>query len=200
MLLLWTITLLLALTKDCVSGSKMVRQCTCEEYQKCKTAVLDALEPCSNQCQEHVVKTGADFEKLKECGNRQKSHIEDTINCLEKSFPYGCTDGVPDMIPRRNRAAMEVAILTETTKMMRSANLHKELYPFLGIGRKYAKCVQKCVDRLTNNCTRPIKCALDLPPAEEFISTAKQCAITNQFLAPSVLAELCECAVDAGLK
>lgn len=36
-----------------------------------------------------MVKTGADFEKLKECGNRQKSHIEDTINCLEKSFPYG---------------------------------------------------------------------------------------------------------------
>ncbi|KAK6019941.1 hypothetical protein OSTOST_14412 [Ostertagia ostertagi] len=66
-------------------------------------------------------------------------------------------------------------------------------------GKKFATCIEKCMDRGTGGCFKKLNCGLALPPDNVLVQTAKQCAIRQGFNTPAIQ-QLCRCFANAGVR
>ena len=83
--------------------------------------------------------------------------------------------------------------------MLVRSGVQNQVKSLLGQGKKFASCVQSCMDKKSGNCAKKLGCGLDLPGDAAVIQTAKQCAI-NSGLNTQTIQQLCNCAVGAGVK
>ncbi|VDD97009.1 unnamed protein product [Enterobius vermicularis] len=107
----------------CTQAQKMTRQCTCQEFQKCKQQILVNIFPCADKCQKNLAPLGGDYRQLRACETRKSSAIEGTLSCMERALPNACAKSLPRMIPKRAKGGLEIALMAEGNRILQRTGM-----------------------------------------------------------------------------
>ncbi|KAK6100882.1 hypothetical protein QQG55_2430 [Brugia pahangi] len=176
---------------------ELIRQCTCNEIQKCRERMLNLVKPCADRCQRYAYKIKADYETLKNCVLQNEEKISRTINCTQNVFYNACAAQSGNYVQKTYFESLEIAGLTELNRML--GNFARPLQPLISVGRRFLRCAKECIDRSSKYCYDKLECGLNLPANLEIIQKAKQCAITSGFDNVAVQ-QMCSCAASAGIR
>lgn len=118
------------------------------------------------------------------------------------------------MVQKRYLETLKLAAFTEINRMLSRSGVSGNVQQFLGVGKKFAGCVLKCMERSSiGRCYKDLKCGffklnfsilnsscgLDLPSDAALVQSAKQCAIRSGFDTRGIQ-QLCNCAANAGIR
>uniref|UniRef100_A0A914ZU55 Uncharacterized protein n=1 Tax=Parascaris univalens TaxID=6257 RepID=A0A914ZU55_PARUN len=190
---------LLLLLGAYICNAQMLRQCLCSETLPCKDKAVNNVIPCADKCEKHARSAGISYQVLRGCIMQYRSQIERAMQCSINAFGNSCSNTRTNrMIPKRYAAGIEIAIMNEINSMIAVNGLTSQASKYVGAGRKYASCVQKCVEKQSNDCVKKANCGLDLPSDSVIARTIKNCAVNSGVLTTQVVRSLCQCAVRAG--
>ncbi|VDK52085.1 unnamed protein product [Anisakis simplex] len=186
-----------------VSGGwaqQMQRMCTCDEARPCKESIFQTIQPCADKCERFAAEAGANYQMLRDCVLEYRPRIVETVRCSVDQLRDTCSAVPTDFqVPKRYPIGIELAFVEEIGSMLTTAGVSDQLTQFVALGRRFAHCMQECVERQTNKCAFDNVCALNLPPDNQLVAIVKNCAIQNQLLTTPVIQSLCECAVRSGV-
>ncbi|VDM40371.1 unnamed protein product [Toxocara canis] len=183
----------------CLCNAQMQKLCTCAQVEPCKNNAVGSVIPCADKCQKHAANAGTNYNVMRGCVMQYRPQIEATLNCVMNSFKGTCSPGPTNrMVPKRYAAGIEIAIMSEINGMIASNGISAQVARYVGAGRKYASCMQKCIEKQTSECARRANCGLDLPSDTVIAQTIKNCAVNSGLLNTQVVRSLCQCAVRAG--
>ncbi|RCN42107.1 hypothetical protein ANCCAN_11938 [Ancylostoma caninum] len=182
-----------------VAQSQMIRQCTCQEFEPCKQTAVGNIMQCADQCQSHVTALGASYPALRGCIRSQEPMINAAIGCQSQQLAGACARSPGGMVPKRYPETLKIAAYAEINSMLARSGIQAEAKSFMSVGKKFASCIMKCMERGSGNCLKRLGCGLALPPDNVLVQSTKQCAIRSGFNTPAVR-QLCQCVAGAGVR
>uniref|UniRef100_A0A0M3IT68 DB domain-containing protein n=1 Tax=Ascaris lumbricoides TaxID=6252 RepID=A0A0M3IT68_ASCLU len=139
----------------------MQRQCLCSETLPCKDKAISNVIPCADKCQKHAANAGLNYQILRGCIMQYRPQIERSLHCSVNAFSNACANTPTNrMLPKRYAAGIEIAIVNEINSMIAINGLTSQVSKYVGVGRKYASCVQKCIEKQSNECVKKKFCSL----------------------------------------
>ena len=182
------------------SSAEMIRQCMCQESDACLAPGIGGLMACGDKCQHHVASTGASYAALRQCLQQAEPRIQGIAQCQKRQHANSCARGPGGMVQKRYLETLKLAAFTEINRMLSRSGVTGNVQQFLGVGRKFAGCVLKCMERSSiGRCYKDLNCGLDLPSDATLVQSAKQCAIQSGFNTQGIQ-QLCNCAANAGIR
>uniref|UniRef100_A0A1I7UYB2 DUF19 domain-containing protein n=1 Tax=Caenorhabditis tropicalis TaxID=1561998 RepID=A0A1I7UYB2_9PELO len=194
------ISIIVLLSFVSLTTSQMVRQCGCGEIQGCLGAATGGFMKCADQCQNHVAAMGANYPALRQCMLAKEPAITRAANCQKSNLQNSCSRSGGGMVRKRYPETLKLAAFTEVNSILQRSGIQAEAKAFLSVGKKFATCVMKCMDRgSSGNCYKKLGCGLDLPPDSVLVQSTKQCAINSGFDTAGVR-QLCNCVAGTGVR
>uniref|UniRef100_A0A8R1HIQ6 DUF19 domain-containing protein n=1 Tax=Caenorhabditis japonica TaxID=281687 RepID=A0A8R1HIQ6_CAEJA len=183
-----------------LATAQMVRQCGCTEIEQCLGQATGGFMQCADQCQNHVAAMGASYPALRQCMLAKEPVIARAANCQKNNLQNSCSRTGGGMVRKRYPETLKLAAFTEVNSILQRSGIQAEAKAFLSVGKKFAACVMKCMDRgSTGNCYKKLKCGLELPPDSVLVQSTKQCAISAGFDTNGVR-QLCNCVAGTGVR
>ncbi|CAI5437961.1 unnamed protein product [Caenorhabditis angaria] len=178
----------------------MVRQCGCGEVEGCLGGAHAGFLQCADQCQNHVAAMGASYPALRQCMVQKEAAIGAVANCQKGRLANSCSRGGGGMVQKRYPETLKLAAFTEVNQILQRSGIQAEAKAFISVGKKFATCVMKCMDRgSAGACFKKLGCGLDLPPDSVLVQSTKQCAISSGFNTAGVR-QLCNCVAGSGVR
>ncbi len=56
------------------------------------------------------------------------------------------------MVPKRYPETLKMAVMNEISAMTSRMGISSQMQPLLGMAKRMASCMQKCMDKATGNC------------------------------------------------
>ncbi|CAB3407877.1 unnamed protein product [Caenorhabditis bovis] len=179
---------------------QMIRECSCAEIQPCLNAAQGGFMKCADKCQNHVAAMGANYPQLRQCILAKEPAIAQVAECSKNTMRNACSNGGGGMVRKRYPETLKLAAFTEINGILTRSGIQAEAKGFLSVGKKFATCVMKCMDRgSTGSCYKKLGCGLDLPPDSVVVRNTKQCAIQSGFNTAGVR-QLCNCVAASGVR
>ncbi|MFH4975518.1 hypothetical protein AB6A40_002227 [Gnathostoma spinigerum] len=190
---------ILSVTISVVFGETLIRQCTCEEVNRCKKDAYDQLIPCADKCRQYATKMGANYTLLRQCVLKHRERIEKTVRCTEQTVLDACARGKPEMVKPFRLSDLKISAYVEINSLLSKAGIVGQVKHLLVVGRNFFGCMRKCIERKTeDSCEDPTECGLKLPNTNVLVNNVKRCALQNGFDTKTVQ-EICRCGLNAGL-
>ncbi|CAI2321088.1 unnamed protein product [Caenorhabditis sp. 36 PRJEB53466] len=188
-----------ALLLPAASG-QLIRQCGCQEIEGCLGSATGGFIQCADQCQNHVAAMGANYPALRQCMLAKEPAIARAASCQKSNLQNSCSRSGGGMVRKRYPETLKLAAFTEVNSILQRSGIQAEAKAFLSVGKKFATCVMKCMDRgSTGNCYKKLGCGLDLPADSVLVQSTKQCAIASGFDTAGVR-QLCNCVAGTGVR
>nr|AEL29571.1 24 kDa protein [Anisakis simplex] len=192
-----------ALTAFVCNAQEFKRQCQCSEVRPCKDKAIQSVEPCADKCgaKEFLRNSHIDFNTMRTCIMQYRPQIVQSMQCSIDTFKDACSQGPTNRkVKKLYASSIEIAIMGEINQMITVNQISGQVAQYVAIGRKYANCVQKCIERRSTECQKANDCGLALPQETVIAKTIKNCAVRSGLLTTQVAQTLCNCAVRAGAR
>ncbi|CAJ0961570.1 unnamed protein product, partial [Mesorhabditis belari] len=181
------------------SMAQMQQQCTCGQVEPCKRGAENQVMGCADSCQRHVSGMGAPYSSIRACIMQKQPMINSVAQCQQRSLANTCAARPGGLVPKRYPETLKLAAFNEVNNMLRRSGLQAEAASFMAVGKKFAGCVMKCLNRGPGACFKRLGCGLALPPDNIIVQQTKSCAINAGFNTQGVQS-LCQCVAGAGVK
>uniref|UniRef100_A0A0N5A480 CPG4 domain-containing protein n=1 Tax=Parastrongyloides trichosuri TaxID=131310 RepID=A0A0N5A480_PARTI len=185
-----------------IETGKMIRQCGCDEQDKCFDNIRIQVYSCSGKCWEIFRKVTPTPDALKKCFDKKESKITAFLKCFHRKSDSCVPDNsTKKMIQKHNIAKMlniaEEQITTRKGDLMKSAAI-KQIKNVFNTTLEYASCLKQCMLKENHNgfCFDKIDCQPHLTERKT-ITTIKKCL--KEFDWKDELAETCDCCIKAGI-
>ncbi|KAM3724366.1 Histone-lysine N-methyltransferase SETDB1 [Dirofilaria immitis] len=172
---------------------EFIRQCTCEQLEKCREQLLQYIKPCADNCQRYAKKAKANYKMLRNCVLRHEDKIIQTINCTETMFNDACAIKPGRYVEKTYVESLEIMGIAEINRML--GNFSKPLHPLISTARRFIRCTRKIKLHVILN----LSCGLELPSDLITVQKVKQCAIESGFDTPT-MQQMCYCGISAGIR
>ncbi|CAJ0567165.1 unnamed protein product, partial [Mesorhabditis spiculigera] len=179
--------------------AQMQPQCTCQQVEPCKSGAQDQVMSCADSCQKHVSGMGAPYSSIRSCIMQRQSTINSVVNCQERQLANSCAARPGAQVPKRYPETLKLAAFNEVNNILRRSGLQAEAASFMAVGKKFASCVMKCMNKGSGRCFKKLGCGLALPPDNVLVQQTKQCAMGSGFNTAGVQS-LCNCIAGAGVR
>ncbi|GMR39156.1 hypothetical protein PMAYCL1PPCAC_09351, partial [Pristionchus mayeri] len=176
---------------------EMQTQCMCKDFDPCYEKAADTVLKCTDKCKHLLVDLGADYTEARKCVSVHQPKIQKAAECARKSLGEMCTNKQDQMVKKYYPENLQLAAVTELMAMAKKSGLLGKSIPMLDQSRKAAHCMIKCT--ATTDCSRKLKCAVEMPPDNVAVAKVKKCAISSGFTTP-VAREICTCLEKSGIK
>ncbi|PIO76773.1 hypothetical protein TELCIR_01148 [Teladorsagia circumcincta] len=138
----------------------MIRQCTCQEFEPCKNRATGNIMQCSDQCQSHLTAMGGSYPAIRQCIQAKEPMIRGVIGCQSNQLSGACARGPGGKVPKRYPETLKLAAYSEINSMLAKSGIQAEARSFMAGGKKFATCIEKCMDRGTGGCFKKLKFVL----------------------------------------
>ncbi|GMR46960.1 hypothetical protein PMAYCL1PPCAC_17155, partial [Pristionchus mayeri] len=179
------------------AGPEMQQQCLCKDFDPCYETAADTVLKCTDKCKNLLTELGADYEKAHKCVADHQPKIQKAAECSRKALGDMCTNKPDQMVKKYYPENLQLAAVTELMTMAKKSGLLGKAGPMFEQSKKAATCMLKCT--ATTDCSRKLKCGVELPPDNEVVAKIKKCAIDSGFTTP-VAREICTCLHKSGIK
>jgi len=179
-----------------------VRQCSCEEVDKCRTDMAAEGKTCSDSCWKVTQQVTQRPEDLKKCFDKKEGKIDTFVDCFLNEYS-GCFAGKNGpMIPIQS---FEGVIHATEAKIRKTANALKvpgvtdHLTGVIQTAENFGACVKKCVRRrsIGTTCIKEFNCQPLLPSEAQAKTIGDKCTRGVNFKQEA--GPLCNCALKAGV-
>uniref|UniRef100_A0A0K0EXD4 Chondroitin proteoglycan 4 domain-containing protein n=1 Tax=Strongyloides venezuelensis TaxID=75913 RepID=A0A0K0EXD4_STRVS len=184
-----------------IETGKVIKQCGCNEQEKCLNDIKTQIYSCSGNCWNifsRVTKTPGD---LKKCFDKKKDRISSFLGCFHRKSESCNRSNNIKMIPKHNITMMfeiaEKQISSRKNDIMKSAAI-KPIRNVFNTTLDFAHCLKDCMIKENSRgfCFDKITCQPYLTERKTIL-TIKKCL--KEFEWKDELAEICDCCIKAGI-
>jgi len=185
-----------------IAGGQMVRQCSCDELDKCKEDMKVEGQKCANGCWKVATQITSTPEQLQKCFEGKADQADTFVNCFKESY-LGCAASMNGaMIPMQSFEGVVLATeanIRNTAKSLTVPGLTDQLSGVIQTAEDFGACFKGCVRRKAFGgvCIKKYNCQPLLPTEAEAKVIEATCTRGINFKKQA--GPLCNCALNAGV-
>jgi hypothetical protein len=190
-------------------GADKIRQCTCDEMDKCHQEMREKFKPCAEKCIDKLTHPDLEKEEGKKCFEMKKDHHE----CFKEVRQQMCAAAPGAMLSANetfqghhghhgHKKSHGNDVLEEQTKHHHGHHRHG-FFSFIKknfgeSGKEYTKCMKQCFHEKKSGggCTKSLGCGLKKLSKDQWKSKSETCRQSHE----SRREQLCDCLGKAGMK